>query len=93
MRNKLVVTTMKVVQTSQRMENSLNIVNMSASKTKIETNTRSNERANHGYHELPGLRHETKDVLKQLHNNIALLEDLGGRLGFVMSEVRSVIRR
>lgn len=76
------------------MENTLNIVNLSASTAKIEnieTSTRSNERA--GYHELPGLRHETKDVLKQLQNNIQLLEDLGGRLGFVMSEVRSVIRR
>jgi len=44
-------------------------------------------------HDLPGLRHETKDVLKQLQANIDLLEDLGGRLGFVLSEVRSLIRR
>ena len=45
------------------------------------------------YRELPGLRHETKDVLKQLDSNIRLLEDLNGRLGFVLSEVRSLIRR
>lgn len=80
---------MEVVKTSRQMENTVNIVNQSASTTKIEIPTR--ERS--GYHELPGLRHETKDVLKQLQNNIQLLEDLGGRLGFVMSEVRSVIKR
>ncbi|NJM10469.1 MAG: hypothetical protein HC883_06390 [Bdellovibrionaceae bacterium] len=73
------------------MENTLNIVNQSASQTKIEKTARSNERI--GYHELPGLRHETKDVLKQLHNNIQMIEDLSGRLGFVMSEIRSLIRR
>lgn len=41
----------------------------------------------------PGLRHETKDVLKQLNANINYLEDLGGRLGYVMGEIRSLIRR
>jgi len=45
------------------------------------------------YQELPGLRHETKDVLKQLHANIQMIEDLGGRLGFIMSEIRTLIRR
>lgn len=45
------------------------------------------------YQEFPGLRHETKDVLQQLNANVQLLEDLTGRLGFVMSEVRSLIRR
>lgn len=45
------------------------------------------------YHEFPGLKHETKDVLKQLEGNIALLEDLGGRLSFVLAEVRSLMRR
>ena len=69
----------------------MNIVNQAASQTKIETASRTNDRA--GYHEMPGLRHETKDVLKQLHHNIQLLEDLGGRLGFVMGEVRSIIKR
>jgi len=82
---------MDVVKTRKKTENTLNIVNQSASQTKIEPTTRATERL--GYHELPGLRHETKDVLKQLHSNIQMLEDLGGRLGFVMTEVRSVIRR
>lgn len=45
------------------------------------------------YRELPGLPSETKDVLKQLQANIQSLEELAGRLNFVMSEVRSAIRR
>jgi hypothetical protein len=45
------------------------------------------------YVELPGLHHETRDVLKQLDANINLLEDLGGRLSFVLNEVRTMIRR
>ncbi len=45
------------------------------------------------YHELPGLRHETKDVLKQLDSNLRLLEDLGGRISFVLGDVHSLIRR
>lgn len=43
--------------------------------------------------DLPGFRSETKDVLQQLQANIALLEDKCGRLGFMMGEVRSVIRK
>jgi hypothetical protein len=45
------------------------------------------------YRDVPGLRHDTKDVLKQLQANIDHLEELGGRLGFMLSEVRSLIRR
>ena len=83
---------MDVVKTRKETENTLNIVNPGLSQTKIEKKGRTTgERL--GYQEIPGLRHETKDVLKQLHNNIQLLEDLGGRLGFVMSEIRSLIRR
>ena len=72
----------------------MNIVNQQ-SKNSNETSAReiaSTEREV-SYRELPGLRHETKDVLKQLDSNIRLLEDLNGRLGFVLSEVRSLIRR
>lgn len=83
---------MEVVKTREMIEeNTVTTINFGANQTKSETPARSNERV--GYHELPGLRHETKDVLQQLQNNIQLLEDLGGRLGFVMSEVRSLIRR
>jgi hypothetical protein len=45
------------------------------------------------YHELPGLHHETRDVLKQLDANINLLDDLSGRLSFVLNEVRTMVRR
>jgi len=42
--------------------------------------------------DLPGFQ-QPKDVLQQLQSNIALLEDQCGRLNFMLSEVRSVIRR
>lgn len=85
---------MEVLKLKIVEENMVTTMNIGVnSQTKSETvNARSGERTS-GYHELPGLRHETKDVLQQLTNNIAMLEDLGGRLGFVMSEVRSLIRR
>ena len=44
-------------------------------------------------HELPVLRNEPRDVLQQLQANITLLEDQCGRLNFMLTEVRSVIRR
>lgn len=47
----------------------------------------------HTYVDLPGLRNDTKDVLQQLQANINHLEDMGGRLGFALNEVRSLIRR
>ncbi len=81
---------MKVVKRDE--ENTLNTINLkSLAKTDSNSHTLNVERAS--YREIPGLRHETKDVLQQLHTNIQMLEDLGGRLGFVMSEVRSIIRR
>jgi hypothetical protein len=77
-------------------ENDLNIVNLSTEKhgeAPARNLSVPAERPARAYHELPGLRHETRDVLKQLDANIRMLEDLGGRLGFVMSEVRGLIRR
>ncbi|MGE0526695.1 MAG: hypothetical protein AB7G93_08975 [Bdellovibrionales bacterium] len=50
-------------------------------------------RVEHCYHQLPALRHETRDVLKQLQSKISTLEDMSGRLGFVLGELRSLIRR
>lgn len=70
-------------------ENALSTLNPQAVKEQI---ARENPRIS-SYQEVPGLRHETKDVLQQLQHNIRLLEDLGGRLGFLMVEIRSVIRR
>lgn len=43
--------------------------------------------------DFPGLGRETKDVLKQLNAHIDCLEDLEGRLIFVLGEVRSLVRR
>jgi len=47
----------------------------------------------YGYREMPGLESERLDVLQQLENNLALLEDLHGRLRLVMAEVRTLIVR
>jgi hypothetical protein len=74
-----------------RKEDSLNTLNLQNQVNGEKTTVREPVRAS--YQELPGLRHETKDVLKQLTTNIQLLEDLGGRLGFMMTEIRSLIRR
>ncbi len=72
----------------------MNTLNLNIVKQdKSEPVPRESGRTELAYVELPGLRHETKDVLKQLEGNIALLEDLSGRLGFVLSEVRGLIRR
>lgn len=70
----------------------LNTVNLQT-KSATEIQSLDVSRADRAYHEMPGLRHETKDVLTQLNANIVLLDDLTSRLGFVMSEVRSLIRR
>lgn len=71
----------------------MNTLNLHSQK-QIQTSVREDvAQPSRAYHELPGLRHETKDVLKQLESNILLLEDMGGRLSFVLSEVRGLIRR
>lgn len=71
----------------ESQEQQLNTVNAQDQAKKSPT------AAPRAYSEFPGLRHETKDVLQQLQQNIQLLEDLGGRLGYMMSEVRGLIRR
>ena len=64
-------------------------------RNQIKNNESRAERAtqisNYGYREVPGLENERLDVIEQLHANLAQLEDLHGRLRFVMSEVRSII--
>jgi hypothetical protein len=42
---------------------------------------------------MPGLQHETKDVLKQFKSNLVQLEALTSQMGHLLSDVRSVIRR
>jgi len=54
---------------------------------------RETKRLDKAYQELPMLRHETKDVLRQMQVHIQQLEDLTGRLGFVLSEVRTLLIR
>ena len=87
---------MKIVQLRKEIsrlneECTLNTLNLQNQGTGEKTTVRETVRPS--YQELPGLRHETKDVLKQLTTNIQLLEDLGGRLGFMMTEIRGLIRR
>lgn len=75
-------------------ETNLNTTNLQTSDASTAPVVRGDSpRRERAYAELPGLRHETKDVLQQLQANINYLEDLGGRLGFTLSEVRSLIRR
>ena len=45
------------------------------------------------YHEIPETQAEQLDVLAQMKANLNQLEDLQGRLRFVMGEVRSAIRK
>ncbi len=46
------------------------------------------------YHEITDDKHVVRlDVLEQLKSNIAQLEDLHGRLRFMMGEVRGLLKR
>lgn len=72
-------------------ESELNTANVQPSLN--DSPARESGLGNRAYNEIPGIRHETKDVLKQLDANLRTLEDLGGRLGYVLSEVRGLIRR
>lgn len=81
-----------VVTIERVKESGLNTLN--TQNNQVETPARETLRAARpAYREIPGIGHETKDVLKQLDANIRVLEDLSGRLGFVMSEIRGLIRR
>lgn len=44
------------------------------------------------YHELSDVPVVEKDALEQLHSNLEMLSDLTGRLGFIMREVRYVLK-
>ncbi len=45
------------------------------------------------YPEFPGLRRDTRDVLQQLNANLQQLEDKCGRLDFLLTELKSLIKR
>ena len=79
------------MKTDRRGEE-LNTLNLQ-SKNSNEAPAREIKSPSATYHELPSLRHETRDVLKQLDSNIQLLEDLNGRMSFMLTELRSLIRR
>ncbi|NJL25599.1 MAG: hypothetical protein HC902_10780 [Calothrix sp. SM1_5_4] len=73
-------------------ENQLNTANLQSRGTN-EPSVGESGRTTRALQDLPGLRHETRDVLQQMQANILILEDLSGRLGFALNEVRSLIRR
>lgn len=60
-------------------------------KFEIESQEKSIELQSYAYHELPNTG--TVDVLEQLRANISQLEDLHGRLKFMMGEVQGLIKR
>ena len=70
--------------------NPLNVKNQIANDS---STVHESGRAERVYHDISGLRPDVKDVLQQLNTNLRLLEDMTGRLGFVLSEVRGLIRR
>jgi hypothetical protein len=76
----------------KRTENTLSTINLKP-VANVEPVVRPAVAERASYRERPGLRHETKAVLQQLHANIQMIEDLNGRLSFVMGEIRSLIRR
>ncbi|MCB0367254.1 MAG: hypothetical protein H6624_14560 [Bdellovibrionaceae bacterium] len=45
------------------------------------------------YHEIPEAQSEQVDVLAQMKANLDQLEDIQGRLRFVMGEIRSITRK
>jgi hypothetical protein len=58
--------------------------------TKISKSEISPSRA---YVESPNVHPSSMDVLKQFQANMTTLEDLNGRLQFMMSEIRGLIRK
>lgn len=55
-------------------------------------NGNSSNATNIIYREVPGFENDAHDVLQQLNANLNKLEDLYGRLHFVLVEVQSNIR-
>lgn len=45
------------------------------------------------YREVPGIESDRLDILEQLNANLDQLEELHGRLRFVMAEVRSILKK
>ncbi len=47
----------------------------------------------HAYIETPNTNPSAMDVLRQFQANISTLEDLNGRLRFIMAEIRDLVRK
>ena len=72
----------------------MNTINLQ-SQTKNESPLRDSSviKSERALQDLPAYQWEPKDVLRQLQSNLATLEDQCGRLGFMLTEVRSNLRR
>ena len=81
----------------------MRVINMNKTVETEETTTsvdsyygslsESHEPVTHkSYHEMADVPVIEADVLSQLHANLAMLEDLQGRLSFVMREVRYLMK-
>lgn len=80
----------------------MRVINMNKTQETEETTTvdsylssivESHEPVTHkSYHEMADVPVVEVDVLSQLHANLAALEDLQGRLSFVMREVRYLMK-
>lgn len=55
--------------------------------------TRQEKQNTRAYVESPTIHPASLDILKQFQANMNTLEDLNGRLRFVMAEIRGVIRK
>ena len=80
----------------------MRVINMNKTQETEETTTvdsylssiaESHEPVTHkSYHEMADVPVVEVDALSQLHANLAALEDLQGRLSFVMREVRYLMK-
>lgn len=68
----------------------LKLQTVSTSKSPLSETTGLKQ---HAYVESGNPAHATLDVLRQFEANIATLEDLNGRLQYMMTEIRGLIRK
>lgn len=70
------------------------MLNINSSQTKIAIEVESSAQPTYYSDvEMPSQQTYEKDILSQFRANISQLEDLHGRLRFVMSEVAEVIKK
>ncbi len=66
---------------------------LSSQVVREETAKENSNSTAYVYREVPGLDADRLDILEQLKANLDQLEDLHGRLRFVMAEVRGVLNK